>query len=404
MKHRNLVKTAFVGGLVVVSLAGVGCTKSIKPQERKPAKLIKVENAISVLNPVAKISLSEGGGRFLNKTAINKKDVIDLQIAIIDRTLITVSRSGLVAAYALNGNQMLWSVDVGEAVVSGVGADKDSGTVVVGTRSGKVVAIDINKQAVRWQKALPSSSLAPALVAHDRVMVSANDGVIYALSTQTGQQVWQFNTQTPSVSLRGVATPLYLDEQSAVFGTADGRIYAINPEIGRPLWNRRVGRATGGSQVHRMSDVDGQPLVVGHHLYAVSVSGQLTGYDTTTGQTMFGVSLASNKRLTVLGSLLIGASLDGDVVAFDRITGQKVWENSELKYRKLTNPVAVGDYVAVGDLDGVVHIFNDTGKIVSRTETKGRLTSLHTQNNHLYTQSGDGVVTVWQINHAPKAS
>lgn len=397
MKHHNLVKTALVSTLVVVSLVGAGCSKSIKPQERKPAKLIKVDNAVSVLNPVARIALPQSGGRFLNKTAINKKDVIDLQVAIIDRTLIAVSRSGLVAAYALHGGQMLWSVDIGEAVVSGVGVEKDSGTVVVGTRSGKVVAIDANSQAIRWQKALPSSSLAPALVAHDRVMVSANDGVIYALSTQTGQQVWQFNAQTPEVSLRGVATPLYLDGQTAVFGTADGRIYAINPEIGRPLWNRRVGRAVGGSQVHRMSDVDGQPLVVGHHLYAISVSGQLTGYDTTTGQTMFTASLASNKSLTALGNLLIGASLDGDVVAFDRITGQKMWENSELKYRKLTNPIAIGNYVAVGDLDGVIHVFDNSGKIISRTETKGRLTSLHAQNRHLYTQTTDGVVNVWQF-------
>lgn len=397
MKHHNLVKTALVSSLVVVSLVGAGCSKSIKPQERKPAKLIKVDNAVSVLNPVARIALPQSSGRFLNKTAINKKDVIDLQVAIIDRTLIAVSRSGLVAAYALHGGQMLWSVDIGEAVVSGVGVEKDSGTVVVGTRSGKVVAIDANTQAIRWQKALPSSSLAPALVAHDRVMVSANDGVIYALSTQTGQQVWQFNAQTPEVSLRGVATPLYLDGQTAVFGTADGRIYAINPEIGRPLWNRRVGRAVGGSQVHRMSDVDGQPLVVGHHLYAISVSGQLTGYDTTTGQTMFTASLASNKSLTALGNLLIGASLDGDVVAFDRITGQKMWENSELKYRKLTNPIAIGNYVAVGDLDGVIHVLDNSGKIISRTETKGRLTSLHAQNRHLYTQTTDGVVNVWQF-------
>lgn len=397
MKRHNLVKTALVSGLVMVSLVGVGCSKSIKPQERKPAKLIKLDNAVSVLNPVAKIALPQSGGRLLNKTAINKKDVIDLQVAIIDRTLIAVSRSGLVAAYALHGGQMLWSVDIGEAVVSGVGVEKDSGTVVVGTRSGKVVAIDTNTQAIRWQKTLPSSSLAPALVAHDRVMVSANDGVIYALSTQTGQQVWQFNAQTPEVSLRGVATPLYLDGQTAVFGTADGRIYAINPEIGRPLWNRRVGRAVGGSQVHRISDVDGQPLVVGHHLYAISVSGQLTGYDTTTGQTMFTVSLASNKSLTALGNLLIGASLDGDVVAFDRITGQKMWENSELKYRKLTNPIAIGNYVAVGDLDGVIHVLDNSGKIISRTETKGRLTSLHVQNRHLYTQTTDGVVNVWQF-------
>lgn len=397
MKGHDLFKTALAGGLVVVGLSAVGCSKSIKPEERKPAKLIKVEDAVSVLKPVTQVSLPSGGGRFLNKTAVNKKDHVDLQVGFIDRTFIAVSRTGLVGAYAMGDGKSLWSVDVGESVTSGVAVDKGTGTVVVGTRSGKVVAIDVATQSIRWQKQLPSSSLTPALVSDERVMLSANDGVIYALSTQTGQQVWQFNTQTPSVSMRGTATPLHLDEQSAVFGTADGRIHAINPKTGRPLWNRRVGRAVGGSQVHRMSDVDGKPLVVGHHLYVVSVSGQLVGYDTTTGQAMFNAPLASTKPLTAQGSLLIGASIDGDVVAFDRITGQEMWKNSELKHRKLTNPVAIGQYVAVGDLDGVVHILDTTGKIIGRTDTKGKLNSLHTKDRYLYTQSDDGVVAVWQF-------
>lgn len=396
MKGQDLFKTALVGGLVVVGLSTVGCSKTIKPEERKPAKLIKVENAISVLKPVAQVSLPSGGGRFLNKTAVNKKDHVDLQVGFIDRTFIAVSRTGLVSAYAMDGKS-LWSVDVGESVTSGVAVDKDTGTVVVGTRSGKVLAIDVATQSIRWQKQLPSSSLTPALISDERVMLSANDGVIYALSTQTGQQVWQFNTQTPNVSMRGTATPLYLDGQSAVFGTADGRIHAINPKTGRPLWNRRVGRAVGGSQVHRMSDVDAKPLVVGHHLYAVSVSGQLTGYDTNTGQAMFDAPLASTKPLTSQGSLLIGSSIDGEVVAFDRITGEEAWKNSEFKHRKLTNPVAIGQYVAVGDLDGVVHVLDTTGKIISRIDTKGKLNSLHVKDRYLYTQSDDNVVSIWQF-------
>lgn len=140
MKHCHLVKTAVIGGLVMSSILGVGCSKTIKPEAKKPAKLIKVENAISVLNPVAEISLPQGGGRFLNKTTINKKDSIDLEVATFERTIFAVSRTGVVGAYGFDGKP-LWSVDVGEAVVSGIALDKNSGTLVVGTRTGKVVAI-----------------------------------------------------------------------------------------------------------------------------------------------------------------------------------------------------------------------------------------------------------------------
>lgn len=391
--QQRLVTAIFMGILATMTLTG--CQKSIKPQERKPAKLVKLEQSVSVLSPVAAVSLPQTSGRFGKK--FNKKDTPDLHVAILSEGFAGASRSGVVGVYAVDGRQ-LWSLDIKEEITSGVGVNSRETLLVVGTHSGKVLGIDTKTQTIKWQKNLPSSSLTPALVADDRVMVSANDGVIYALDSKTGEQVWQFSTQTPAVSVRGIATPLSLDEQAALFGTADGRIHAINPQTGEPLWTRRVGRAVGGSQVHRMSDIDGMPLVMDNYLYVASYSGQLMGFDMSTGQMMFVREFASIKALAGYGDWVIGASTDGDVVAFDRITGKTIWENSELKYRKLTNPVVIGQYIFVGDLDGVVHIFDIQGKIVGRTQTKGKLSSLQTNHQKLYAQSADDVVSIWRSN------
>lgn len=391
--QQRLIAAIFMG--ILATMTVTGCQKTIKPQEKKPAKLVKLEQSVSVLSPIVTVSLPQTSGRFGKKS--NKKDMVDLQVAILPEGFAGASRSGVVSVYGADGRQ-LWSLDVKEAISSGVGVDDRATMLVVGTRSGKIIGIDTQNQAIKWQKNLPSSSLTPALVTDDRVMVSANDGVIYALDSKTGEQIWQFSTQMPAVSVRGIAMPLSLDKQEALFGMADGRIHAINPQTGEPLWTRRIGRAIGGSQVHRMSDIDGMPLVVDNYLYVASYSGQLMGFDMSTGQTMFAQGFASIKPLAGYGNLVIGASLDGDVVAFDRITGQKMWENSELKYRKLTNPVVIGGYIFVGDLDGVVHVFDTQGNIVGRTQTKGKLISLQTNHHRLYTQSADDVVSVWRSN------
>lgn len=379
--------------LLAVSVTGCERFKSTpKPAEQKPAKLINITNEVAVLNKVASFSLPQAGGRFKG-SGVNKKDVSDLQVVELNGTLVGASNTGMVTAFA--GGSSKWSHDVGDVITSGVATD---GTlVVVGTRSGKVMALDGATGMPVWQTQLPSSSLTPALIGGGQVMVSANDGVIYALSTKDGASVWQFSTQSPSVSVRGVAKPISLDAGTALFGTADGRIHAINPQSGTPLWNRRVGRAVGGSQVHRMSDVDGSPLVVGQYLYVTSYSGQLVGFDMSVGRTMFVSEVASLKSPAYLDNNVIVASTTGDVIAFDARTGEQVWQNDELKYRRLTNPVNVGNHVAVGDMDGVVHVFDNTGKIVSRSSTKGALTTLSTANNRLYAQSAEGVVTVWQF-------
>ncbi len=395
--QNRFVKPVLIGALALTMLGTVGCdrTKSIKAEEKKPAKLLKIDHQVNVLTPVGTLSLPQNS-KLPKGSKINKKDSPNLQIVDLGQQFVTASRAGRVSVY--QGTVQLWSLDVKDIITSGVGADLVSNIAVVGTRSGQVVAIDLKNKSILWQKALPSSSLAPALVGDNRAIISANDGVIYALNLQTGEQVWQFSTQTPNVSVRGAAKPLRLDSDVALFGMADGRIHAISPQTGRPFWTRRIGQAVGGSQVHRMSDVDGQPLVVGTHLYVASYSGQLAGFDMTTGQTMFVSPLASTKSLTAQGSLVVGSSIDGDVVAFDRITGEKAWQNSDLKYRQLTNPVTVGAYVAVGDAEGVIHILNSQGNIVGRYQGKEKITSLYVSNGRLYAQTADDKVVIWQIN------
>lgn len=392
MKH--ITKPLAVASVAVLALTATGCDRfsRSKAPENKPAKLVKIDNEVAVLNKIASFSLPQAGGRFRGAN-VNKKDVAGLQVASVGGTLIAASRTGVVSAFV--GNAQTWSMNVGDIISSGVATD--GRLVVVGTRSGKVVALDGTTGSVVWERSLPSSSLAPALIGSGRVMVSANDGVIYALNASDGSQVWQFSTQNPVVSVRGAATPISLDANTALFGTADGRIHAINPQAGTPLWTRRIGRAVGGSQVHRMSDVDGTPLVVGQYLYVSSYSGQLAGFDMGTGRTLFISELASTKSPALLGNQLIGISIHGDVVAFNAMTGDVLWKNNELKYRRLTNPVVIGSHVAVGDLDGVVHVFDNTGRIISRTNTKGQLTSLQVIESRLYTQSSEGVVAVWQF-------
>lgn len=390
--HTRFVKTALVCALSAAAL--VGCGKGIKAESKKPAKLIKISAPVAVLSPVFSASLDQGRSMMKGSRA-SKKDVVDLQVAQTGEGLIAASRGGIVSL--LNGKQTVWSVDLKEAITSGVASNQSGSVAIVGTRSGKVVAINAQTGAIVWEKALPTSSPTPALVTNNRVLLSGNNGTLYGLDLQTGTAMWQFSTQNVDVSVRGAAKPLHLDEQTALFGTADGRIHAINPVSGTPLWTRRVGMATGGSAVERMSDVDGTPLVVGQHLYVTSFSGQLAAFDMSTGRPMFVGEIPSTKSPTILGETLVATGVNGDVKAFNRLTGETLWLNENLKHRKLTNPVNVGNYVAVGDYDGVIHLFDVDGNIVSRAETKGQLTSLQVNGNRLYAQSASGVVSVWQF-------
>ncbi|MGP5514578.1 outer membrane protein assembly factor BamB [Psychrobacter alimentarius] len=389
-KAKTLKTTAMhVAVLAVMSTAVIGCNRGIKPVVNEPVKLVQIAQPISVLQPVFSTDVG-------NKKA-SKKDPLDLQVGYANGQIVTASRGGDLTGFNSAGERV-WSVQAGDQITGGVALDALSQTAIVSTRNGQIMAFDSTTGAKRWQQQLSGTVLTSALITNNRVILSANDGFLHGLSLQTGQPVWQFATQVPAISVRGSAAPTLLDNKTALLATADGRLHAVTTDSGLPQWSRRVGVGTGSSEVERMSDVDGTPIVDKNQLFAVSYSGQLLGIDLASRQVMFVKDMASLKSLAVNNQQVIATSLDGKVAAYDRNTGEMLWESEELAYRHLTNPVMIGNYIAVGDLDGVVHLFDPaSGKIVSRVETKGALSSLQVQGSRLMTQSTSGQVAIWQL-------
>ncbi len=378
-----------VAVLALMTTAVVGCGRGIKPVVNEPVKLVQIAQPISVLQPVFSVDIG-------NKKA-SSKDPLNLQVGYDKDQIVTASRGGDLAGFDSTGKR-LWSLNVGDQITGGVAVDAFSQTAIVSTRGGQVLAFDSVTGAKRWQQQLSASVLTPALISNNRVILSANDGFLHGLSLQTGQSVWQFATQVPAISIRGSAAPTLLDDKTALLATADGRLHAITTDSGLPQWSRRIGVGVGSSEVERMSDVDGTPVVDNNQLFAISYSGQLIGIDLASRQVIFVNELASLKSLAVNPKQVIATSLDGKVIAFDRSNGQTLWESVALAYRDLTNPVMIGNYIAVGDFDGVVHLFDPaTGNIVSRVQTKGALTSLQAQGSRLMTQSSAGQVAIWQL-------
>ena len=364
------------------------CGKTIKPEEHKPTKLVQLEQSVKVVDPVFQTSLSDR-----SKLA----DVNRFEVGFDGKQVVVASGSGKVASYDLNG-QALWNTDLKEDIVGGVAFDGNSQTAVVTTKSARVVAFDTSNGNVKWENKIKGTVLAPALIHNNRVVLSANDGVMHGLSLQTGESIWQFTTQTPSISVRGSAKPTLLDNQTALLGGADGRLHAVDIESGVPKWNRRVGIPSGASEIQRMTDVDGTPTVNQGQLLAVSYSGQLLSADLASGQVTFLQEAASKNSLAVTNQAVITTTLDGTVKAFDRQTGEPLWENKDLAYRQLSNPELIGNYIAIGDLDGVIHFLSpEDGRIVSRTQSKGPVTKLTSQGGYLLTQTKSGQVSVWRL-------
>jgi eukaryotic-like serine/threonine-protein kinase len=117
------------------------------------------------------------------------------------------------------------------------------GILYVGSRDGKLYALDIATEKKIWDFQAGSwIDTSPAVVA-GVVYFGSNDGNLYALNAFTGQTLWQFATKFPIKSSPAVAGG------KVYFGTDDNLIFAVDAISGKKIWSVETGNYVVSSPV-----------------------------------------------------------------------------------------------------------------------------------------------------------
>lgn len=369
--------------LTVLTLALAGCASSGKVEEVKPNPLTKLTQA-KTLTPVFSQSVS----------STSTADPLRLRLDADNGVVFALDPKGLVTAY--QGKQKLWQKEVSKAGLSS-GVEAADGHVIVGNAKGQLFALDQATGEQKWTAQLTGALLAPSLIQAGRVISVSNDGTVFAHDLVTGQQVWTYNLPNVQLSLRGNAAPVPVDARTVLISSANAYVYALDVLTGVPRMQRRVAVSDGRSDIQRLNDVDGDPVVAGQYLITTSYQGQVTMTDLASQQVVWSEDSSSTQRPEVVGNGVFVAQTDGKLVAYEISTGQKLWENDSLLNRQLSNPVMLGQDLIVGDLDGVLHMLNPaTGELIGRAKTSGEVRTLRVIDDQLYVATRKGALSIWQ--------
>lgn len=370
--------------LTVLTLALAGCAgKTNKVPEVKPNPLPKLTQA-KTLVPVFSTSVA----------STDAADPLRLRLDADNGVVFAIDPKGEVSAF--KGKQRLWQKKVSKDNLSS-GVEAVEGLVVVGNQKGQLFALDQQTGEQKWTAQLTGALLAPSLIHAGRVISVSNDGTVYAHEIATGAQVWTYNLPNVQFSLRGMAAPVALDARNVLIASSNAYIYALDALSGVPKLQRRVAVSDGRSDIQRLVDIDGEPVVAGQFVVTTSYQGQVTVLDLASQQVVWSEDASSIQRPEVVGNGVFVAQTDGKIKAFEITSGQPLWENDQLLNRKLSNPVMLGTDLVVGDLDGVLHLIDPrTGQITGRSKTSGEVRSLRVIDNQLYVSTRKGALSIWQ--------
>ena len=371
--------------LLLLTLAMTGCSwfswlpgvdSDEESKKLKPAELVKFDAEVRVERSW-RASVGQGLGR----------KYLRLDPVVLADRVYAADGYGAVQAHDRFSGKRIWRARIGTVesgflgafnfmdrkdpsfVSGGVGAG--AGYVFMGTTAGEVVALSAADGSEAWRTQVGSEILAPPVPGNDLIFVQTINGRLLALEEDTGEIRWSFDNQVPVLTLRGTGTPVF-SNGTVYAGFASGKVIALRAENGEPVWEHRVMLPEGRSELDRMVDVDGTPLLMGSILYAVAYQGKLKALRRSDGQMLWEMDISSFLDLGEGYGQIYVVSDDDVVTAIDQQSAQVVWTQEGMVRRTLTSPIAFSNYLAVGDAEGYLHILAQSdGRFLGRRKLDG---------------------------------
>jgi outer membrane protein assembly factor BamB len=278
-------------------------------------------------------------------------------------------RDGDVTRFEAASGRKVWEVRAAKRLSAGPGAG--ALTVVVATEQGEVIALDAEKGAVRWRARVSSEVLAPPTVSSGLVLVRSIDSRIFAFGENDGKRRWVYQRAAPSLMVRSPAG-LTVDGDTAYAGFTGGKLMALALANGGVRWEATVTVPKGNTEIERLSDVVGDPAVMGREVCAAAYQGRVACYEAQSGRQIWVREISSLTGVSLDARYAYVSDDRGAVHALDRSNGRPVWKQDKLSLRQLSLPLPLEDAVVVGDFEGYVHFLSrDSGAFLARYSTGG---------------------------------
>jgi outer membrane protein assembly factor BamB len=402
--------------IIILSLVTLsGCSWFSKKTGNEPMDLVDFQETIK-MDKLWKRGIGEGQ---------SKGGFTSLTPALDKGTIYAVDYEGKVVAINAETGKKHWTrkinqqhqgvwgwiksfyepVDPNYQISGGIAAEH--GLLLVATYSGEVLAFAQETGDELWRAQLTGEILSAPRTNGSVVAVQTINGKLFGLDAKTGQQLWFYENPPPVLTLRGTASPV-VTETAVYAGFSNGRMMAFNPANGLILWEQRIALPKGRSELERMVDIHASPLLSGGILYVGTYQGRIVALSRGTGSGIWGKDGSTSDNMAVGNGKLFVADTDGKVIAFDANSGEVAWTNEQMLRRKLNGPQVFGDYLAVADFKGYLHILEQsTGEFAERirVDRKGARAPMLTDGDNLYIYTNRGKLIAYraELRKKPRA-
>jgi outer membrane protein assembly factor BamB len=372
-----------VGVGVLALMAGCSTLNSInpfasKPKGNQPAPLVELKGSMAV--------------RTAWKLDIGKANNYVFSPVLAESSVIVAGADGAIARVDAASGRELWRIKAASALSAGVGSD--GSMLAVGGVKGVVYTFDMNGKPL-WNAQLSSEVLSSPVIGQGMLVVRTIDNRVVGFDAKTGEKKWTVQRAAPTLTLR-TAPGMIIAGKDVIVAQPGGKLLSLVLATGAQRWEVAVGESRGATELERVTDIGGTPVLFEGGVCTASYQGRVGCFDLVTGVARWTKELSSNVGVAVDQRFVFAVDDKGALSGFSRDSGTSVWKNDKLGYRSLSTPVSYGRAVAVGDYQGIIHFLSrEDGAFLARAATDGSpVTSVPlVAGSNLIFQTQSGTVT-----------
>ena len=299
----------------------------------------------------------------------------------------TLDARAIVTATSANG-AMLWQRNLtptrhnrGDA--SGGGLSVSNGQLYVATGFGEITAMDAATGVVRWVQDLDAPAHAAPTVRGDLVYVVARDSTAWALDTGNGRIRWQQSGAPSTTNFSSGASPATQGDY-VIFPFSSGEVLATYPLGGIPRWSTVVSGDRLGRAASLITDIAGDPVIVGGRVYIGNFGGRSVAINLDDGERLWTAAEGAISPLWPVGNAVFLVNDINELVRLDANTGLPVWrvslpsfevgEDTRRQRRVFTHygPILAGGRLIVTSSDGAIRQFDPaSGALIGQINLPG---------------------------------
>ncbi len=290
---------------------------------------------------------------------------------VVSGTVYTLDAAAQLSAFDAGSGAERWSISLapeGESGSEGFGGGiaADGGKIYAATGFGEMLAVNPSSGEILWRQSFGAPFRA-APGARDGVVVAVTrDNSAVAVDGADGKVRWRQRSATSDAGFLGGASPAFAGPL-VILPYASGEIVAVQALTGRRLWSAVLSGGRMGTARAAITDVSGDPVLVGSYIVAANQSGRMLAIDARTGQRVWTRSVGSGAPLWGAGDTLFLVTDDAVLMRVSAQDGRTLWEKQLPAYTdpgdrqgaiSYSTPVLVSGHLILTDSEGTIYSYD----------------------------------------------